>query len=621
MTTIPTQLPVPSESPRDLKFNAGKIDEFVTSPEFKYRDRFGVEHHTVEGINHLAQQTMSSFGYVVLSGLSFTTGATIENPNEVLFNEFDGEYYKWTGSYASGSKIVPENSTPESTGGIGSGKWLGVGDAVLRADLQSQKGTDFVNYGKGTLTSHLEKHTAKTIINVSAFGNTGTEQNGSDEAWDNALAYAISIAPKWKNNYPNPQEWYDFSSIEFVCDVNLYPATSVGLRGTYGGTINMTIVAPDDHSTNSYLIDMSVDRGITPNRESLFVRFTGAVHCRYKCSGINLGGSASTTTEHMRVDQFLVYGIDSDASDTQKSGGHTIGLGVIVEQRQWSSAGDEDFPSVVTTGTGIYLRSHDNRLVGATVSYCKVRCLRIKGQSNRLVSGTHLYSAGKQALLHESASGNTLIDACWLDSSRLQLDGGNITITNNLIYLTENTDSSTGIITGGDASNILIKNNSFLGWSGGTPVYFGKGVLQDMGVVCFGNRYASGMINSDIQPIPALTLAGESTAGSVTLDPSTKCNVWFDGVEVGFEMVLRWSNFNGGTGDIGVFGLPFKAILATPMNMVQFAANSTFNNAVPIKQTSSTSIRFVKQDGSTIKASDSGVSSGFIHIKGTYRPV
>lgn len=31
MATTPTNLPVPSESPRDLKFNAGKIDEFVTS--------------------------------------------------------------------------------------------------------------------------------------------------------------------------------------------------------------------------------------------------------------------------------------------------------------------------------------------------------------------------------------------------------------------------------------------------------------------------------------------------------------------------------------------------------------------------------------------------------------
>ncbi|MCU2485603.1 hypothetical protein N8Q55_25170 [Enterobacter hormaechei subsp. steigerwaltii] len=53
MATTPTNLPVPSESPRDLKFNAGKIDEFVTSMGWTYTDRFGNQHYTVEGIDLL----------------------------------------------------------------------------------------------------------------------------------------------------------------------------------------------------------------------------------------------------------------------------------------------------------------------------------------------------------------------------------------------------------------------------------------------------------------------------------------------------------------------------------------------------------------------------------------
>ncbi|MDU7480407.1 MAG: hypothetical protein E7K90_03290 [Hafnia alvei] len=139
MATQPTNLPVPSESPRDLKFNAGKIDEFVTSPEQKYIDRFGDEHYTIEGINNLAQQVMNSFGYITLTDVSFTIGATITKPNEVLFNEANGEYYKWTGSFASGSKVVPPNSTPESTGGIGAGAWLSVGDATALSVLNEFK--------------------------------------------------------------------------------------------------------------------------------------------------------------------------------------------------------------------------------------------------------------------------------------------------------------------------------------------------------------------------------------------------------------------------------------------------------------------------------------------------
>ncbi|HFZ1709110.1 TPA: effector protein [Citrobacter sedlakii] len=144
MATQPTNLPVPSESPRDLKFNAGKIDEFVTSMGWTYTDRFGNKHYTIEGIIYLAQQVMNAFGYVTLTDVTFTTGATLNNPNEVLFNEADNNYYKWTGSFAAGPKVVPENSTPESTGGIGPGKWLSVGDAALRSDLSNAEGYKYI---------------------------------------------------------------------------------------------------------------------------------------------------------------------------------------------------------------------------------------------------------------------------------------------------------------------------------------------------------------------------------------------------------------------------------------------------------------------------------------------
>ena len=149
MTTTPTQLPVPSEKPQDLKFNAGKIDELVTSMGWTYTDRFGNKHYTIEGINYLAQQVMNAFGYVTLTGVTFTTGATVSNPNEVLFNTADNSYYKWTGSFAAGGKVVPPNSTPQSTGDIGPGKWLSAGDTVLRSQLAADGGADMIGAGSG----------------------------------------------------------------------------------------------------------------------------------------------------------------------------------------------------------------------------------------------------------------------------------------------------------------------------------------------------------------------------------------------------------------------------------------------------------------------------------------
>lgn len=155
MATTPSQKPVASELPQDLKFNSGKIDEYVTSMGWTYTDRFGVKHYTIQGNNYLSQQAMAAYGYVILTGLTFTTGATINEPNEVLLNTADGEYYKWTGSFALGSKEVPENSSPASTGGISPGAWIGVGDASVRAFIASPEGSKNVGNGQSTIHDTL----------------------------------------------------------------------------------------------------------------------------------------------------------------------------------------------------------------------------------------------------------------------------------------------------------------------------------------------------------------------------------------------------------------------------------------------------------------------------------
>lgn len=139
MATQPTQNPVPSESPRDLKFNAGKIDEFVTSLALKYQDRFGTEHYTIEGLRQLAQEAIAAFGWITVD--SFQDGATLTLPNQVLRDESTGEYYRWDGAFP---KDVPADSTPETSGGVGTGAWVSVGDAALRALLASKDGYSLI---------------------------------------------------------------------------------------------------------------------------------------------------------------------------------------------------------------------------------------------------------------------------------------------------------------------------------------------------------------------------------------------------------------------------------------------------------------------------------------------
>jgi len=168
MTTTPTQLPVPSEKPQDLKFNAGKIDEFVTSMGWTYTDRLNVKHYTIEGLKHIAEQAISAFGYITMD--SFEDGATLTLPNQVLRWQNNGEYYRWDGIFP---KVVAPGSTPNTVGGIGVGAWVGVGDASLRANLISNE--DGMG---GSLVRLTSGETVQGFVNsielyASDFGFTG----------------------------------------------------------------------------------------------------------------------------------------------------------------------------------------------------------------------------------------------------------------------------------------------------------------------------------------------------------------------------------------------------------------------------------------------------------------
>lgn len=77
---------------------------------------------------------------------SFEKGFDVTTWNEVLLWEEDGEYYRWDGTLP---KNVPAGSTPETSGGIGLGAWVNVGDASLRADLSSSDGARLIGVRSG----------------------------------------------------------------------------------------------------------------------------------------------------------------------------------------------------------------------------------------------------------------------------------------------------------------------------------------------------------------------------------------------------------------------------------------------------------------------------------------
>ena len=155
MATTPTNKPIPSEDPRDLKFNAGKIDEVVSGDNHYYTDRFGVRRFTIAGFQYTAEEAIRNYGYITMD--SFEDGATLTRPNQVLRYEATGEYYRWDGEFP---KTVPAGSAPDSTGGIGLGAWVSVGDAALRTELGKDDGYKLI----GGLEERL------SLVDISATG-------------------------------------------------------------------------------------------------------------------------------------------------------------------------------------------------------------------------------------------------------------------------------------------------------------------------------------------------------------------------------------------------------------------------------------------------------------------
>lgn len=164
MATTPTNKPIPSEDPRDLKFNAGKIDEEVNGSADYYTDRFGAQRLTNTGRNNQFQtaqdereaefvasqadkearfqQFLLSSGYQFLG--DYENGPyTINELNQVI--RYQGELWRLNSS----------TTPPYTTTGVNSASWtvdvthlVSVGDATLRQNLSSSEeglGADLVN--------------------------------------------------------------------------------------------------------------------------------------------------------------------------------------------------------------------------------------------------------------------------------------------------------------------------------------------------------------------------------------------------------------------------------------------------------------------------------------------
>lgn len=195
MATTPTNNPIPSEDPRDLKFNAGKIDEEVNGSADYYTDRFDVQRLTNTGRNKQFQdaQTQREYDFqqfLLNSGYQFLGDYengpyTIAARNQII--RYQNEFWR----------LNAATNPPYTTTGINSASWatdvthlVSVGDANLRQELSSSviPGTSLVTHSDGIqLDDYIDIFNRRSkFIMPEDLPGTDTEQLQS------ALSYAKS---------------------------------------------------------------------------------------------------------------------------------------------------------------------------------------------------------------------------------------------------------------------------------------------------------------------------------------------------------------------------------------------------------------------------------------------
>ena len=94
---------------------------------------------------------------------NFDDGVTLQSKNQVIIQFIDGyaNQFLWSGSFP---KVVPAGSTPESTGGVGLGAWLSVGDASLRSDMDKPTGAGLSGFDKSV--DYADDTVGGTLKNV-----------------------------------------------------------------------------------------------------------------------------------------------------------------------------------------------------------------------------------------------------------------------------------------------------------------------------------------------------------------------------------------------------------------------------------------------------------------------
>ncbi|MEX9845568.1 hypothetical protein AB7W67_07100 [Providencia rettgeri] len=442
----PTQKPVPSSDIKDLFFNSGLLDIWATSLERKYIDRFGNCHLTAAGMEWLFKELVEKFkvdmntaivaaGYITID--SFQQGADLPNNeltqrNHILRDETTGEYYRWDGYLP---KPVLAGSTPESTGGIGKGAWVSVGDASLRGNLGSEDGLSLIggtNYdGLRSYTGSNDKIRIYGVNNVfdGGYGDFSLDRNDKTSADNSVNILVDKINRRWKRKHSGAilprfsgvvgDGIADDSNscrllIQAFKEKGVQAARGVDMQGQaidwsgytcklsepldLSGMYNYTFINPTFTAANSF-------SGTELIRIASTVQYLQLDGITF----INPNLDAKWNTDYcIRASDFLKFMvIGGRITHYNKKGiltgegmasAHELSLnGTIILQKDY----EEDYPTHVTEGEAFEINNYDNEFVNVIIAFQKSWGGTLNKGANRFIGG-HIYSGKPLRSLDQS---------------------------------------------------------------------------------------------------------------------------------------------------------------------------------------------------------------------------
>lgn len=162
LPSLPSNIYISSVSNGQLTYNPGNITVTLLPT------------HQESNTRELWRCLLAEAGLSLVAG-SFEEGATVNSETDAVWHIAGGQCYTWEGALP---KVVPADSTITSTGGVGTGAWVSVGDASLRADLAEPTGAGLVGFGPAGFSTRIVEDVLTDCITNRSFG---AKCNGIDD--------------------------------------------------------------------------------------------------------------------------------------------------------------------------------------------------------------------------------------------------------------------------------------------------------------------------------------------------------------------------------------------------------------------------------------------------------